>query len=110
MRRRIILEAESDLRTEAARLAESRVQADPIIDLGYRQTADGEPTPPNKTVSLEKAASDMSSYHQTIDEEVRRVDDATLARYVDGMRAEVLADNPEIAKDLGLSKRRGSGG
>lgn len=98
-------ESESDLRTEAAKLAESRVQADPLIDLGYRQTADGEPTPPNKTVSLEKAAADMSSYHQTIDEDVRRVDDAQLARYVDGMRAEVLADNPALAKDLGLSEQ-----
>jgi hypothetical protein len=53
---------------------------------------------------LEKAADDLGQYHSAQAEEVRRVDDAQLARYVDGMRAEVLADNPEIAKDLGLSK------
>jgi hypothetical protein len=99
-------EAESDLRTEAARLAESRVPDDPIIDLGYRQTSDGEPTPAHKTVSLEKAASDLGTYHQTIDEEVRRVDDATLARHVDSLRAEALADNPDIARDLGLSAEK----
>jgi hypothetical protein len=98
-------EAKSDIRAEVEKLQASRVPADdPVVPIEYARIATGEKIPLNETISLEKAATDLSTYHAQQAEEARRTDDADIARYVDGLRAEALEANPEIAKELGLSK------
>jgi hypothetical protein len=96
-------EPTSDIMSEVKNLQAKREQSDTdIVDLAYRRP-DGEPSPPNLTVPLDKAVSDISEYHKLETEGARRVDDLTLAKHVDSLRAEALADNPDIARELGLS-------
>jgi hypothetical protein len=98
-------EPESDIKAEVERLQASRAPADdPVVPIEYQRLDTGEKAPTNETVDLDRAAKDLSTYHGQQADEMRRTDDVNLTRYIDGMRAEVLEANPEIAKELGLSK------
>jgi hypothetical protein len=98
-------EPESDIKVEVERLQASRAPADdPVVPIEYQRLDTGEKAPTNETVDLDRVAKDLSTYHGQQADEMRRTDDADIARYVDGMRAEVLEANPDLAKELGLSK------
>lgn len=97
-------EPTSDIMSEVKSLQAKREQSDTdIVDLAYRRP-DGEISPQNLTVPFDVAVKNIGDFHAAEAEVARRVDDSTLSRYVDGLRGEVLAENPDLAKDFGLSK------
>jgi hypothetical protein len=97
-------EPESSIKEEALKLAASRVPEDPVVPLKYQRINDGSDMPLDETITLDRAVKDVSEYHAAQVEEARLTADADVARWVDGVRAETLQANPEIAKELGLSK------
>jgi hypothetical protein len=93
----------SDIKQEAERLAASRAPEDPVIEIAYRDGA-GDIVDTAQTVSAERAGKDLNVYHAALNDVAKATGDADVSRFVDTIRAEALAENPEIAKDLGLSK------
>jgi hypothetical protein len=98
-------EPESDLRTEVERLQASRApEADPVVEIQYQRLDNGEKMPINQTVSLERAADDLGSWHAAQNEDRARSVSADFAKELDRSRGELLKANPELAKEqLGLS-------
>jgi hypothetical protein len=94
-------EQESSIREEAERLAASRVP-DPVVDLTYFKTDTGEPTDPTETVSLERAAKDLSAYHGQQDDERARSVSSDFAKEIDKMRADAIKDDPKLAEELAV--------
>jgi hypothetical protein len=96
---------DDQIRLEAERLKSSRASTaeTDITEIRY-QDPTGEKMPENQTVSLDRAATDLGNYHAAQNDVAKATGDADVARFVDTIRAEALAENPEIAKDLGLSK------
>lgn len=94
-------EAESDLKTEAARLAASRAPADPIVEVQYQRLDTGEKAPENETVSLDRAATDLGNWHAQQDEERARSVSSDFAKEIDKLRADAIK-NPKAVEELGL--------
>ena len=94
----------SDLDTEVARLRASRPAEEPLEKLQYLKLDTGEPAPENETLTIEKAADNLSNYRTQQHLEKAKSISADFAREVDKMRADALAANPKAADELGLSK------
>jgi hypothetical protein len=94
----------SDIKAEAERLAASRVPEDPVIEIQYQDPASGEKLDQNLTVSLDRAAKDNADYHAAQAQTAERFVSSEFNTAIDKMRGEALKANPEIAKELGLSK------
>jgi hypothetical protein len=95
-------EPKSDIDAEVEKLRASRAErdTDEIAEVAYLTPA-GERVDQSETTSLDRAAKDLGTYHAAQAEVERRVDDATLARHIDEMRAEVIKD-PKAVEELGL--------
>jgi hypothetical protein len=95
----------SDIETEAANLAISRVfSEEPKPEdeqLGYFKP-DGSPVDAAETIPLKRAASDLSSYHEGKADQAIQTASSDLAKQVDALRAEALKANPELASHYGL--------
>jgi hypothetical protein len=94
----------SDIKAEAERLAASRVPQDPVIEIQYQNPETGEKLDPNLTVSLDRAAKDNADYHAAQAQTAERFVSSEFSAEIDRMRGETLKANPEIGKELGLSK------
>ncbi len=95
---------ELDIHTAVEELRASRPAEDPIDKPEYQRLDTGEKAPENETVSLERAASDLSAYHgQQAVERAKSISE-DFARAIDEMRAAHLEVDPKAAEEFGLSK------
>jgi hypothetical protein len=95
----------STLETEAAHLAIDRALRDEAApqdeELSYLD-ATGERIDPKETISLAKAASDISSYHASKVDAQIQTNSSDLAAQVDQLRAAAIRENPALAEHYGV--------
>jgi hypothetical protein len=96
----------SDLETETANLSIDRVlrnEGAPVDEeLGYMDPS-GEKIDPKETISIDKAASDLSSYHASkLDAQIQTAS-SDLAAQVDQLRAAAIRENPALAEHYGVN-------
>jgi hypothetical protein len=97
-------ESSTTLQAEIERRKASRQLEDPIEKIEYLQLDSGEKAPENETVTIERAAADLTAYHnQQIDNAAKSIS-SDFAKAVDKLRADALEANPKAVDELGLSK------
>jgi len=98
-------QAEIDIKTAVEELRASRPAEEPIEAIEYKRLENGEKAPENETVSLERAADDLTAYHSQQSVERAKSISEDFAKAIDSMRADALKANPKANDELGLSKQ-----
>jgi hypothetical protein len=95
----------SDLETEAANLSIDRVlrdEASPMDEELKYLTPTGETVDEKETIPLDRAAKDLSAYHEAKAEQAIQTASSDLAAQVDQLRAAALRENPALAEHYGV--------
>jgi hypothetical protein len=75
-----------------------------VIEVGYQNPETGEKVPVTETVTLERATDDLKTYHTALNDTAETHVSSEFTKEIDRLRGESLQANPEIEKELGLSK------